>query len=128
MAVRAPRPGQRAKNQEIPSSSTQRAPPAEEPEGPAPGAPNKRGEPMTTQDTGGKQSYSAAKEMGYVDAGLKRETGWWGAFVIGLAGTILVTGIAPVMVTALGAASIPVIVFITITGYIVCLLLAELSA
>jgi amino acid transporter len=59
---------------------------------------------------------------------LARETNWWGAFVIGLAGTILVTGIAPVMVTSLGAASIPLIVVITITGYLLCLLLAELSA
>jgi amino acid transporter len=39
-----------------------------------------------------------------------------------------VTGIAPVMVTTLGAASIPLIVVITITGYMLCLLLAELSA
>ena len=67
-------------------------------------------------------------ELVYEAAGLPRTTNWWGAFVIGLAGTILVTGIAPVMVTELGAASVPVIVFITITGYIVCLLLAELSA
>ena len=51
-----------------------------------------------------------------------------GRFVIGLAGTILVTGIAPVMVTSLGASSIPVIVVITMTGYLLCLLLAELSA
>ena len=43
-------------------------------------------------------------------AGLPKTTNWWGAFVIGLAGTILVTGIAPVMVTELGAASVPVIV------------------
>jgi amino acid transporter len=64
----------------------------------------------------------------YEGGGLSRETNWWGAFVIGLAGTILVTGIAPVMVTTLGAASIPLIVFITITGYLLCLLLAELSA
>jgi amino acid transporter len=64
----------------------------------------------------------------YEAAGLPKTTNWWGAFVIGLAGTILVTGIAPVMVVDLGASSIPVIVFITITGYIVCLLLAELSA
>jgi amino acid transporter len=83
---------------------------------------------MTTQDASGKQPYSAAKEMGYVESGLKRETGWWGAFVIGLAGTILVTGIAPVMVTSLGAASIPVTVFITLTGWLLCLFLAELSA
>ena len=67
-------------------------------------------------------------ELVYESAGLPKTTNWWGAFVIGLAGTILVTGIAPVMVTELGAASVPVIVLITISGYIVCLLLAELSA
>ena len=67
-------------------------------------------------------------ELVYEAAGLPKTTNWWGAFVIGLAGTILVTGIAPVMVTELGAASVPVIVIITISGYLVCLLLAELSA
>jgi amino acid transporter len=67
-------------------------------------------------------------ELDYAGGGLKQETNWWGAFVIGLAGTILVTGIAPVMVTTLGASSIPVIIVITITGYLLCLLLAELSA
>jgi amino acid transporter len=67
-------------------------------------------------------------ELVYESAGLQKTINWWGAFVIGLAGTILVTGIAPVMVTSLGAASIPVIVAITISGYLVCLLLAELSA
>ena len=67
-------------------------------------------------------------ELVYEAAGLPKTTNWWGAFVIGLAGTILVTGIAPVMVTELGAASVPVIVVITISGYVVCLLLAELSA
>ena len=51
---------------------------------------------------------TASQELKYASAGLKRETGWWGAFVIGLAGTILVTGIAPVMVTTLGASSIPI--------------------
>jgi amino acid transporter len=68
------------------------------------------------------------EELDYAGGGLKQETNWWGAFVIGLAGTILVTGIAPVMVTTLGASSIPVIVIITITGYLLCLLLSELSA
>ena len=71
---------------------------------------------------------SGMEELDYAGGGLKQETNWWGAFVIGLAGTILVTGIAPVMVTTLGAASIPVIIIITITGYLLCLLLAELSA
>ena len=46
---------------------------------------------------------SAANELGYVSSGLHRHTNWWGAFVIGLAGTILVTGIAPVMATTLPA-------------------------
>src|SRR5580765_5758219 len=81
---------------------------------------------------GGAMSTAApttsTDERTYEGGGLKRETNWWGAFVIGLAGTILVTGIAPVMVTTLGAASIPVIIIITITGYLLCLLLAELSA
>ncbi len=60
--------------------------------------------------------------------GLRKETNWRGAFVIGLAGTILVTGIAPVMVTSLGPAAIPSIVLITLSGYVLCLLLAEMSA
>ena len=68
------------------------------------------------------------EQLDYEGGGLAQETNWWGAFVIGLAGTILVTGIAPVMVTSLGAASIPLIVVITIMGYLLCLLLAELSA
>src|SRR5947209_15500150 len=67
-------------------------------------------------------------ELVYAAAGLPKTTNWWGGFGIGLAGTILVTGIGPGRVTGLGAASGPVIVVITITGYIVCLLLAELSA
>jgi len=74
---------------------------------------------------------SQASETGapdYEGGGLSRETNWWGAFVIGLAGTILVTGIAPVMITSLGAAAIPLIILITITGYLLCLFLAELSA
>jgi amino acid transporter len=71
---------------------------------------------------------SQDEELDYAGGGLKQETNWWGAFVIGLAGTILVTGIAPVMVTTLGASSIPIIIIITITGYLLCLILAELSA
>ena len=47
-------------------------------------------------------SGSAQEELAYEGGGLSRETNWWGAFVVGLAGTILVTGIAPVMVTIAG--------------------------
>ena len=71
---------------------------------------------------------TASEELKYASGDLRRETGWWGAFVIGLAGTILVTGIAPVMVTALGASSIPITIFITLTGWLLCLFLAELAA
>ena len=78
------------------------------------------------EEPGGQRA--SVDELDYEGGGLAKETNWWGAFVIGLAGTILVTGIAPVMVTTLGAASIPLIVVITITGYLLCLLLAELSA
>src|SRR5271156_757712 len=81
------------------------------------GRPPKRqgGLRMASQGTSGKQG-TASQELGYVSGGLRRETGWWGAFVIGLAGTILVTGIAPVMVSSLGASSVPITVFITLTG------------
>ncbi|HVO04131.1 MAG TPA: APC family permease [Candidatus Cybelea sp.] len=83
---------------------------------------------MATNNLSADSSQSAVKTLGYAEAGLKRETNWWGAFVIGLAGTILVTGIAPVMVTTLGASSIPITVVITLSGWLLCLFLAELSA
>jgi amino acid transporter len=83
---------------------------------------------MATQSTPTSAESHATDHLGYTSGGLKRETGWWGAFVIGLAGTILVTGIAPVMVTSLGASSIPITVFITLTGWLLCLFLAELAA
>src|ERR1700719_3817147 len=67
-------------------------------------------------------------ELFYEHGGLPKTINWWGAFVIGLAGTILVTGIAPVMVTSLGAASVPIILIITLSGWLLCLFLAELSA
>lgn len=62
------------------------------------------------------------------DSGLERGTNWWGAFVIGLAGTILVTGIAPFAVQVLGAASVPLFVVITAMGVVLCFCLAELAA
>ena len=71
---------------------------------------------------------TASQEVDYEAGGLTKGTNWWGAFVIGLAGVILVTGIAPIMVTSLGAASIPLIVVITFMGYLLCLMLAEMAA
>lgn len=66
--------------------------------------------------------------LDYEQGNLSAETTWWGAFVIGLAGTILVTGAAPTFLTVFGASYIPFIVFFTLTGVVLCLLLAELSA
>jgi amino acid transporter len=79
---------------------------------------------------GGEPAGSALEvdELVYTSGGLAKTGNWWSAFVIGLAGTILVTGIAPVMVTSMGPAAVPIIVVITISGWLVCLFLAELAA
>ena len=66
--------------------------------------------------------------LDYEQGNLQTGTNWWGAFVIGLAGTILVTGAAPAFLTVFGASYIPFITFFTLTGVVLCLLLAELSA
>jgi amino acid transporter len=63
-----------------------------------------------------------------VATSLSRGTNWWGAFVIGLAGTILVTGIVPFAVSSMGAAAIPAIALVVIIGLIVCLCMGELAA
>ncbi|HKS90502.1 MAG TPA: APC family permease [Tepidiformaceae bacterium] len=59
---------------------------------------------------------------------LHKGTNWWGAFVIGLAGPILVTGIDPPAVQALGAAAIPLLAVTTAIGVLLCLFAAELAA
>jgi amino acid transporter len=63
-----------------------------------------------------------------VPTSLERGTNWWGAFVIGLAGTILVTGIVPFAVSSMGAAAIPAIALVVVIGLLVCLCMAELAA
>jgi hypothetical protein len=57
-----------------------------------------------------------------------RGTNWRGAFVIGLAGTILVTGVVPFAVQSMGAAAIPAIALVVVIGMIVCLFMGELAA
>ena len=47
----------------------------------------------------------------YVKGELSKDTNWWGAIVVGLAGTILVTGVAPAVLGPLGAAAIPNFIF-----------------
>ena len=64
----------------------------------------------------------------YQGSDLRRETGWWGAFVVGLAGTILVTGITGPVLAGMGAAALPNFFFVTVTGWLLCLFLAEMAA
>ncbi|MFI5282663.1 MAG: APC family permease [Candidatus Dormibacterales bacterium] len=64
----------------------------------------------------------------YVGAELQRETNWWGAFVVGLAGTLLVTGVTGPVLAGMGSAAIPNFFFVTLTGWLLCLFLAELAA
>ena len=47
---------------------------------------------------------------------LRRETNWVGAFVIGLAGTILVTGVTGPVDAGLGAMAVPVFFITAIMG------------
>jgi amino acid transporter len=61
------------------------------------------------------------------EKGLVKGTNWWGAFVIGLAGTILVTGIAPAVVLGTGALGIILMGTMTIAGAFLCFCLAELA-
>jgi amino acid transporter len=64
----------------------------------------------------------------YTGSNLKRETNWWGAFVVGLAGTILVTGVTGPVLAGMGGAAIPNFFFVTLTGWLLCIFLAELAA
>lgn len=64
----------------------------------------------------------------YESAALSRHIDWKGAFVIGLAGTILVTGVTGPVIAALGSAAIPNFIITTIAGLFLCLFLAELAA
>ena len=59
---------------------------------------------------------------------LRRETNWVGAFVIGLAGTILVTGVTGPVDAGLGAMAVPVFFITAMMGVLLCFFLAELAA
>ena len=64
----------------------------------------------------------------YQGSDLRRETGWWGAFVVGLAGTLLVTGVTGPVLAGMGSAALPNFFFVTVTGWLLCLFLAEMAA
>jgi amino acid transporter len=59
---------------------------------------------------------------------LARTIDWRGAFVMGLSGVILVTGITPFAVQAMGAGAIPLLIGIQVIGLIVALCMGELAA
>ncbi len=60
--------------------------------------------------------------------GLARETNWWGAFVIGLAGTVLIIGLIGYALYALGGFAIVLFAIITAIGVFLCFCLAEMAA
>jgi amino acid transporter len=60
--------------------------------------------------------------------GLARETNWWGAFVIGLAGTVLIIGLIGYALFALGGFAIVLFAIITGIGVFLCFCLAEMAA
>ena len=70
----------------------------------------------------------AVDELVYERSTIPKTTNWMGPFIIGLAGTILVTGIAPVIAAGMGSAGVYWMIFWSITGYLLCLFLAELAA
>ena len=67
-------------------------------------------------------------ELVYEHSTIPKTTNWMGPFIIGLAGTILVTGIAPVIAAGMGSAGVYWMISWSITGYLLCLFLAELAA
>ena len=73
-------------------------------------------------------TQKTADGIEYVGGELRKETNWWGAFVIGLAGTILITGVTGPALALMGGVGIPNFFFVTVTGLLLCLFLAELAA
>src|SRR5580704_19212612 len=71
---------------------------------------------------------STSGPPGGVATSLSRGINWRGAFVMGLAGVILVVGITPFAVQAMGAAAIPALIGIQVVGLVVCLCMGELAA
>ncbi|MEX1262479.1 MAG: hypothetical protein WEE66_00880 [Actinomycetota bacterium] len=72
---------------------------------------------------------TAAFDASLVDESgqLAKDTNWWGAFVIGLAGTILVIGLVGYTTAALGPFSVALYIVLTAMGVFLCYCLAELA-
>jgi amino acid transporter len=61
-------------------------------------------------------------------SGLSRQTNWWGAFVIGLAGTVLIIGLIGYALLYLGGTAIILFAVLTALGVFLCFCLAEMAA
>ena len=59
---------------------------------------------------------------------LAKDTNWWGAFVIGLSGTVLIVALVPITTMVLGPFSVALYIVLTLAGVFLCFCLAELSA
>src|SRR6059036_440917 len=94
--------------------------------------PSARADPSgSASEIGGRMSQPPEGQMrveDYVKGELSKDTNWWGAFVVGLAGVILVTGIAGPAIVNLGSAAIPNFVFWAAAGWLLCIFVAELAA
>jgi len=58
---------------------------------------------------------------------LAKDTSWWGAFVIGLSGTVLVVALVPYTTLQLGPFSVLLYIVLTGIGVFLCFCLAELA-
>ncbi len=58
---------------------------------------------------------------------LAKDTNWWGAFVIGLSGTLLVITLVGFTTAALGPFSVALYIVLTLAGVFLCYCLAELA-
>jgi amino acid transporter len=73
--------------------------------------------------------FEARGVGGVLETGsLSRETNWWGAFVIGLAGTVLIITLVGYALVALGAFAVVLFAVITAIGVFLCFCLAEMAA
>lgn len=63
-----------------------------------------------------------------VEGNLVRQTNWWGAFVIGMAGVILVVGLIGYALVALGTTAVVLFALLSSLGVFLCFCLAELAA
>ena len=75
-----------------------------------------------------RERNASSVDVGSYQGGeLTKGTNWWGAFVVGLAGTILVTGVTGPVLAGAGSAAIPEFFFVTVTGAILCICVAEMA-